>query len=74
MKCIECKNCDLQKHKEMSKLKFGFCKLTIATFYSLVKDINCAGFIKADEKIIKNRVEWISKKKHFPEGMKIENC
>ena len=74
MKCIECKNCDLQKSKEMSKLGFGFCKMTVATFYSLHKSIDCAGYRQADDKIIEKRLEWFTSKKHYPQGMKIEDC
>lgn len=74
MQCIECKNCDLQKSKVMSRMGWAFCKLTVATWYPLVKEFNCAGFIKADKTIIEKRTIWANSKQHYPEGMKIENC
>jgi hypothetical protein len=63
MKCIECKNCDLQLYPKMSKLGFGFCTLKVATYYSLYKNIECDKFIEADTQIIDARKEWFSK--HF---------
>lgn len=58
MKCIECKNCDLQKVKEMSKLGWGFCNVTVATFYPLVKEFECKQYAKAKDELIAKRYQW----------------
>jgi hypothetical protein len=61
MQCIECRFLDLKKDKTLSRHGFGFCTMTMATFYSLEKEHDCNLFIKADENKIEKRIEWYEK-------------
>jgi len=58
MKCIECRFLDLRKNKTMSKYGFGFCVMTMATFYSLEKDHECNLYIRTDDEKIQKRINW----------------
>lgn len=62
MRCIKCQRCDLQKSKEMSKLGWGLCNLTVATFYPLGKDWKCNSFKIADDKTLQKRIDWYESK------------
>jgi hypothetical protein len=52
---------DLKKDKTLSRHGFGFCTMTMATFYSLEKEHDCNLFIKTDENKIEKRIEWYEK-------------
>lgn len=62
MQCIKCKYLDLRKDKTMSKHGFGFCLMTMATFYSLKKEHECQHFIKADDAKIQKRIDWYERR------------
>jgi len=46
----------------MSKHGFGYCTLTLATYYSLVREIDCAMYTKENDAKIEKRVEWYEKR------------
>lgn len=60
--CIECRFLDLQKDKTMSRHGFGFCSISMATFYSLEKNHDCNKYVKAELSKIEKRVEWHERK------------
>jgi hypothetical protein len=62
MQCIECRYIDLRKDKTLSRHGFGFCTMTMATFYSLDKDHYCVMFTKADDAKIQKRLDWYDKR------------
>jgi hypothetical protein len=62
MQCIECQYLNLRKDKTMAEHGFGFCMMTMATFYSMRKDIECRHFVKTDDAKIQKRIDWYDKR------------
>jgi len=62
MKCIECKFVNLRKDKTMSEHAFGFCMMTMGTFYSLEKEHECQHYIRADDEKIQKRIDWYERR------------
>jgi hypothetical protein len=62
-RCIECKYMSLQKDKTMSRHGFGFCTMTMATFYSLAKEHDCQMFTLLEKSKIDARIEWYENKR-----------
>jgi hypothetical protein len=46
----------------MAEHGFGFCMMTMATFYSMRKDIECRHFVKTDDAKIQKRIDWYDKR------------
>ena len=63
-KCLDCKYLDLRKDKTLSRHGFGFCTMTMATFYSLAKDHHCELFESATKDKIKARIDWYENKRN----------
>lgn len=61
MRCIECRFLDLRKNKTMSEHGFGFCTMTLASFYSLAKEHDCQLFRKDNPEKIQKRIDWYDK-------------
>lgn len=62
MRCIECRFLDLRKNKTMSEHGFGFCTMTLASFYSLDKEHDCQFFRKDNDEKIQKRIDWYDKR------------
>jgi hypothetical protein len=58
MRCIDCRFLDLRKDKTLSRHGFGFCTMTMATFYSLEKEHDCRLYIKDTADKIQKRIDW----------------
>lgn len=66
MKCIECANADLQKHKDMARLGYMHCPLMGAgAFRSIHCDKACDQYLKASTEVIEKRVVWAIKAGFF---------
>lgn len=62
MRCIDCRFLDLRKDKTLSQHGFGFCTMTMATFYSLEKEHECNLYIRASDDKIQKRIDWYDKR------------
>ena len=53
---------DLRKDKTMSKHGFGFCIMTLATFYAIEKEHDCSLYIKDTAEKIQKRIDWYERR------------
>lgn len=64
MKCIECKNLDLQRDKTYARIGFGKCTKDkeIGRMVGVFCDSDCDLFAVTDNKTIESRIEWRDKR------------